>query len=144
MNSYGTWQVTTEGDCERRTTRNLGIYEGTIEDIAFHLADKAMYTLEFAPVQPINVDSSAPTATEVDISLRTPSWDKFDDIERLNTIKGLLRRREIDIVRGRYYNTVCMILGQTPEQKEAARIATIHARAVAKLTDEERQVLGIK
>ena len=40
---YGLWNVTTEGDCEGRSVRNLGTYEGNIDEIAFALADKCFY-----------------------------------------------------------------------------------------------------
>ena len=31
-NPYGIWEVTTEGDCEGRTTRRLGVYSGYIDE----------------------------------------------------------------------------------------------------------------
>ena len=34
-NPYGIWIVTTEGDCEGRSTRHLGVFQGYIDDIAF-------------------------------------------------------------------------------------------------------------
>jgi hypothetical protein len=45
----GWWHVTTEGDCEGRTTNNLGDHYGHIADIAFALADKCHYSLQFRP-----------------------------------------------------------------------------------------------
>lgn len=44
------YKVTTEGDCEGRSTNNLGIWHGAIADIAFHLADRMFYSLNFEPV----------------------------------------------------------------------------------------------
>lgn len=41
------WRVTTEGDCEGRTTRNLGEHWGTIREIAKNLSRSAEYTLYF-------------------------------------------------------------------------------------------------
>ena len=46
-NPYGLWEVTTEGDCEGRSRKGLGVFEGYLDDIAFYLANKAYYTLEF-------------------------------------------------------------------------------------------------
>lgn len=43
----GWWKVTTEGDCEGRTTTQLGEYYGHVAEIAFHLADKCYYKLTF-------------------------------------------------------------------------------------------------
>jgi len=45
----GRWKVTTEGDCEGRTTKNLGTYDGHVADIAFRLGDRSGYTLRFEP-----------------------------------------------------------------------------------------------
>lgn len=45
----GWWKVTTEGDEEGRSTEDLGVYYGHVAEIAFHLADKVFYKLEFSP-----------------------------------------------------------------------------------------------
>lgn len=46
----GWWSVTTEGDCEGRSTNKLGEYYGHVAEIAFSLADKCFYKLRFAPI----------------------------------------------------------------------------------------------
>lgn len=43
----GWWKVTTEGDCEGRSTTDLGEHYGHVAEIAFALADKAYYGLRF-------------------------------------------------------------------------------------------------
>ena len=48
-NAYGLWEVTTEGDCEGKSTRKLGVYEGFIDDIAFALVGSCCYSLRFKP-----------------------------------------------------------------------------------------------
>ena len=47
LSVYGVWKVTTEADCEGRTVAQLGTYEGFVDDIAFSLADKCYYVLDF-------------------------------------------------------------------------------------------------
>lgn len=47
VSPIGWWNVTTEGDEEGRSTKQLGDYYGHIAEIAFHLADKCFYTLQF-------------------------------------------------------------------------------------------------
>ena len=49
-NAYGFWQVSTEGDCEGRTTRVLGTFKGRVDEIAFALAEKSSYKLTFKAV----------------------------------------------------------------------------------------------
>lgn len=49
LSPIGWWQVTTEGDCEGWSVKQLGTYYGHLAEIAFHLADKAYYCLTFWP-----------------------------------------------------------------------------------------------
>jgi hypothetical protein len=46
----GWWSVSTDGDVEGRTTRELGQFYGHIAEIAFSLADKVFYSIRFSPV----------------------------------------------------------------------------------------------
>ena len=48
---YGYWIVTTEGDCEGRTTKTLGTFKGYIDDIALSLANKCYYSLCFTKIK---------------------------------------------------------------------------------------------
>lgn len=59
-----TWKVTTEGDCEGRSTCDLGIHTGHIADIALKLGGFAMYQLSFEPVRPDRKVGKSPV-TEV-------------------------------------------------------------------------------
>lgn len=59
-NPFGIWHVTTEGDCEGRSPRDLGFHEGYIDEIALALADKCFYSLYFVAIN-----------TQVG---RSPSW----------------------------------------------------------------------
>ena len=68
------YQVTTEGDCEGRTTSNLGIWEGDIVDIALGLADRCAYSLTFKEIK--IQTAKQPTRAEVDVTI----W--ASDIER--------------------------------------------------------------
>ena len=43
--------MTTEGDCEGRSTDNLGFFKGHVADIAAHLRKKTFYSLNFHPVK---------------------------------------------------------------------------------------------
>src|SRR6218665_1915533 len=46
----GWWNVTTEGDCEGRSVTQLGDFYGHVAEIAFHLADKNYYSLQFRAI----------------------------------------------------------------------------------------------
>lgn len=69
----GLWKVTTEGDCEGRTVRNLGMYKGHILDIAAELASSTMYVLNFKKmsysyIEPAPVKKSVKTAITFDFA----------------------------------------------------------------------------
>ena len=55
FDEYGVWEVYTEGDCEGRSVRDLGAYQGKISDIAVFLKDKCYYTLRFERFKGIKV-----------------------------------------------------------------------------------------
>jgi hypothetical protein len=59
----GTWHVTTDGDCEGRSTRQLGTYTGHIALIAFMLSNKACYQLYFSPSE---LENSVVIKNEID------------------------------------------------------------------------------
>jgi hypothetical protein len=46
----GTWHVTTEGDCEGKSTKDLGIHTGHVADIARVLGNHCFYSLQFEQV----------------------------------------------------------------------------------------------
>ena len=56
----GWWKVTTEGDCEGRTTSELGKFYGHVAEIAFHLAAKCYYGLDFYPIESLAVNLVTP------------------------------------------------------------------------------------
>ena len=65
--AYGIWTVTTEGDCEGRTTTHLGTYEGYLDEIAFALAGKSSYKLTFRAAESLAEISKS--AAKVNIAL---------------------------------------------------------------------------
>lgn len=75
-NSYGIWSVTTEGDCEGRTTKQLGTYEGHIDEIAKALSGKCYYSLRFTVAKELPIEE-IPEHGKVNISLDIDSgtWD---------------------------------------------------------------------
>lgn len=136
LNPNGVWQVTTEGDCEGKSVRNLGVFSGRLDEIAFALSKKAMYSLTFK-----KLDLSVPTPTEVrrevTIALDIDSgvWDMTAS-ERVGTIREMLKDTEnIFVSEGSTYKSVT--LSREDAQEEIRR------SALAKLTDEEKSALGL-
>lgn len=92
--AYGYWAVNTEGDVEGRTIRNFGIYLGYVDEIAFHLADKCYYSLNFRQVK--ECDAYTPEYTtkkgSVHISVR-------------GAASILLESKPVAMKKGKYYNS---------------------------------------
>lgn len=97
---YGLWKVTTEGDCEGRSTKDLGIHEGYFDEIAFALADKAYYSLHFKLLKPEEqLTDMSPKKKRVDVTLDIESgvWDMTVD-ERREHFRDLLKNRDVTVV----------------------------------------------
>lgn len=90
--AYGVWEVTTEGDCEGRSTKRLGIHEGYIDEIAFALADKVYYSLTFKRVNPKKLDMT-PKRDKVSVTLDIDSgtWEMTSK-ERVKHFQHMLER----------------------------------------------------
>lgn len=74
----GFWKVTTEGDCEGRSIRDLGVHEGHVADIAAALAGQAAYGLRFKKVnptqeEPLEIKDKGKVSISLDIN--TGTWD---------------------------------------------------------------------
>jgi hypothetical protein len=142
IQAYGTWIVTTEGDCEGRTTRNLGTHTGYLDDIAFALADQAYYGLRFSQVDPLQLANVPPHAASVLVSLDidTGTWD-MSSAKRIDYFQKLLRGRDTVVQEGAYFATVNLISGKSPEAQEAARNKVLATNAQKKLSAEELAAL---
>lgn len=136
LNPYGIWQMTTEGDCEGKSTRNLGVYSGRLDDIAFALAGKAMYSLTFK-----KLDLTVPTLTEgrekvnVVLDIDSGTWGMAAE-ERVAAVREMLKGAEdIFVSNGNTYASVTLSRGNHQ--------ASVRKAALAKLTDEEKATLGL-
>ena len=132
MNVYGTFKVTTEGDVEGRTTRDLGVYSGFIDEIALHLADKSFYTLNFQEVI-FDDQPQVPTKDSVHIS--------FDYTLKLDEkkVKELFKDRPVDVKVSNYYKSFVISKPISEEEK----LENIKRAALKKLTKEEKEALGL-
>jgi hypothetical protein len=140
--AYGFWKVTTEGDCEGRSTTQLGTYEGYLDDIAFALGNKAMYGLRFTLLDPSALKNQHAKSTRVQVSLdiETGTWD-MKGKERVEYFRQMLMGRDVYIKEGQYYASVELIKGIDPEAQEAARQELLRQTARSKLTEEELKAL---
>ena len=142
--SYGLWHVTTEGDCEGRTTKDLGVHQGNFDDIAFALAGQACYGLKFERVNPSEY-TKHPPKTEVNVSLdiETGTWN-MDAGQRCAYFRDLLKGRGVTVKESDYYACVTLVNGLTPADQKTARVAALVASARCKLSPDEAEALGLE
>jgi len=131
LQRYGTWVVTTEGDVEGRTTTQLGTYTGNVHDVAFHLANKCHYALSFTLVDE-NVNTNLyPTAKKVPVRIYDHNGVQFLDSQVRDTFKNT----HVRVEPCNFYKALTLVLDNYEEQKRE--------EALAKLSDEDKKVLGL-
>ncbi len=135
---YGMWKVRTEADCEGRSMRELGVYKGYIDDIAFALADRCFYALQFTPFAFDEIQHSDKRADKVNVcfDIGSGTWD-MKIPERKKFFKDVLSGRNVCVGDGSSYASV--MLYRDCELAEAEK----REAALKKLTDEEKRLLGL-
>jgi hypothetical protein len=134
-NPFGMWKVTTEGDVEGKTTRDLGTHEGNLDDIAFMLGGKVGYTLEFRRVYPEKQLGETPPVSKVHVSLADAGLASLPPAERAKYFSDMLIDRPCIVSEGQYYDSV--VLTMPEERRKAAELQ----KALSKLEDSEIEVL---
>lgn len=138
--SFGWWSVTTEGDVEGKSTTHLGTFRGHIDEIAFHLADKCYYTLQFTRMKDEDMTDFVIKAKTVSISMNIDSgtWD-LKGQERIDFYVDVFKNRPgIYVSEGTSYAGVTISTNKISD-KDVAR-----SKALSKLTPTEIELLGIK
>ena len=111
-NPYGTWKVTTEGDVEGRSVRQLGTHTGYIDEIAFGLANSCFYSLDFDRVENDHVDLS-PKSKEVNI--RIEMHDK-------GVAEKYFKNRPCFVKKCNYYKSITLCTEISEEEIKANKI----------------------
>ena len=135
-NRFGLWKVTTEGDCEGKTIRNLGIWRGDIDDIALFLANKVEYSLTFSPAYIYIPKAPTDTSVNVTLDINSNTWELNAD-ERAKIVSPIFKGKPVIISPSNYYGA--FKITSTKETLEEKR-----KRILQKLTDEEKEILGLK
>lgn len=101
-NAYGTWEVTTEGDCEGRTIKYLGIWTGYLDEIAFSLADQCEYSLRFTKSEQKQVKKTKAKDVNVSLNVDSNTWHMSDE-ELVAEMKNIFKNRNVDVNKCCYY-----------------------------------------
>ena len=122
LNPVGVWRVTTEGDVEGRTTKDLGIWQGHVCNIAFQLAHKAYYTLGFRAAQfgdshiklPEFIDTKS-KSVHIFMDIDTQTWN-LSSKDRVRWFKNFLNLDDssnVEVKESNYYACVLLELKST-------------------------------
>ena len=135
---YGLWEVSTEGDCEGRSTRKLGIFRGNYQDIAFALADKCYYVLWFKKLDETKFNlPKVKTRDSVDILFDdSHSIARDDMVEQVQRV--LSTDPTISVQPGRWGG--CVKLCSKKDEEDIRQIAIEKMRKT--LSEEEMKALG--
>ena len=140
-NVYGVWSVSTDADVEGRTTTFLGVFEGFVDEIALHLANKAYYSLKFDKISKIEWLDRTPTMSSVHVMFGIDSGTWGMNKETIvNDMKLLFHNRPVEIKESNYYGSFKIVA----KNKEEVDKKILINKALSKLTEEEKELLNIK
>jgi len=130
-NIHGTWSVTTEGDVEGRSVRQLGTFTGFVDEIALHLADKCYYSLTFKKIEPVKEFTPKKEKVHVQFDIDSGTWDSIKKDEGLAEVRRTFSDRPVTISESNYYASFLIESHNADEQQ-----------ALSKLSEEEKRALG--
>ena len=113
---YGYWHVTTEGDCEGRTTKDLGYHKGYLDAIARDLSGNAFYRLQFTVEHPdkINIQRKPRNNVHISLDIASKTWD-LDSKTRVEAIAKLLKDRPVKVTESNYFASVLLTFEEENE-----------------------------
>jgi hypothetical protein len=101
-----TWHVTTEGDCEGKSVKDLGVHHGFLHEIALALAPAACYGLQFKQVDTVGWAQSVPAdSVHVQLAIDSKTWD-MTPAERVTWFRKLLLGSGVSVSESNYYASV--------------------------------------
>ena len=143
LNEKSYWKVSTEGDCEGRSTRDLGVHYGYLDDIAFSLADQSYYALKFSLVNPHIQKPIKRTKVMVSLDIDSETWN-MDSRKRVQFFENILKNRDVIVKESNYYACVELIVGKDDDARKEREKEIVRQNALAKLSNEELKALGLK
>lgn len=134
--NYGTFKVTTEGDCEGKSIRDLGVYTGYIDEIAFALADKCYYTLRFTLIEPTTLDLTPKKDTvKISLDIDSGAWER-NAVDAMDYFKDFFANRDVEVISANGYGSCTITTHKETIEKKKEKI-------LQKLSEEEKKILGL-
>ena len=138
MHPVSFWSVTTEGDSEGHSVKDLGTFYGHYVDIALALADKACYALHFERIN--EEDLKLPimqTRDNVLIAFRDSSGIKSDCMA--TSIRSAISDSGASVYAGMWEGYVSIQRAETEEMKKTKALNKLRNT----LSPEEMALLGL-
>lgn len=102
----GLWKVTTEGDVEGRSTTLLGEHYGHVADIAFSLADRNFYSLDFVRL-PSDRDILLKDSGRKAVHIRVRDLKGNTISSNPGLVQNMIKDKpEIKVTKSNYYTSV--------------------------------------
>lgn len=144
IKAYGLWHVTTAGDCEGRSTRDLGTHEGFLDEIAFALASSAMYGLKFQKIDPTKYkDRPVHPRVDVQLDIGTGTW-RMSWNQRVDFFRRMFADRPVTVRPSNFFASVELTSGRDPMEQERLRNEDARQTALSKLSPADIEALGLK
>lgn len=96
----GMWKVITEGDCEGKSVKDLGIHKGHVSDIAHKLSGYSMYKLHFSPIniEKENIEECKINSTHIQLDISSNTWTgSVTSEERQKMVQEFLEREKSEV-----------------------------------------------
>lgn len=115
QNAFGLWSVSTEGDCEGRSTKQLGVHEGYVDEIAAALASQVEYKLTFKAVNSTSLQyfgqPKKVRSVYVSFDIEAGTWS-MSPVERVNHASRMLKDRPVKVRSGTYHASVELVFDE--------------------------------
>jgi hypothetical protein len=150
MQRYGLWRVTTEGDVEGRSTNTLGEFKGNFDEIAFYLADRCYYTLDFKLIDDSPRADLKPSGVAVNVRVDDGTSSPYRETseEQAQRLRAVLQDTEVAVKSGTAYHGVQLQISRDDAKMTILRAGIDRENAMksikSKLTKDELRILGIK
>lgn len=123
------WEVSTEGDIEGRSIKNIGIFMGNLLEIAKRLRGMPVYQLYFKEIKPSEYPSLSESSTSrKEVNFSVAGFSKEELLKEL---------QDHNIEPSNFYKAVKLTFS------EEELIDLKRQRALAKLTEEELKLLNL-
>jgi uncharacterized protein YbaR (Trm112 family) len=86
--AVGLWQISTDGDCEGRTSRIITVEHGHLGELALKYAGHAMYQLTFKPVMRTQEEKPA-ESVHIQLDIKSGTWDAKGEDEQLDVMNAI-------------------------------------------------------